>query len=396
MSINLLKIIEQTNSVMEKLNVFHDRTIIPVLGCTGNGKSSFINFIQGWNFTLDTSDFFPKLIRCHKTSIKNTSPIIGDELTSCTLVPEIFSISDKFKNYFLLDTSGLNDSRGLEEDIFNSIYTNLAIKSSKKIKHIFYVIEESGIYVERSKNLKLMKDVLQRFIPENYLSSLTIVVTKGNKSSESIMNSLKSFSIIEKNILGEFFVKIIENSKVFKYDPNCDNHRSSLLEIIEHSKEIDSVSIGEIYSDLSFKLLVGKLVSLKNSIDQGYKLLTGYLEKAKITSDIAFEITEFVSRMEKEICNNIIFNEKEFHQRLDHLNNKLSSSQKEFDSLIVEIIKYFEKEFPNLRNIYDFSKEHLDTEGIVKITEIFTSKSKEDKVILTFINQIKALYKIEI
>jgi energy-coupling factor transporter ATP-binding protein EcfA2 len=389
--VNLKVLADLSFKGIQNLDKIEDKVTIPVIGSTGAGKSSFISHMLGLNFSLDESSIIPKLIK-NSNSCSIKSPQIGDDLNSCTLFPDLFQIPLKEKMYFMMDLAGFNDDRGVEEDLFSSIIANFSIKRSNKIKHLFYVIEEEGIFVEKSKNLKHMKEIIQDLIPENHLKNLTIIVTKGKRNSELLKKTFLSFYEKDKVFFGEMYLKMVQNSNIISYNPTSENDRNKIFEIIKNSSEFSPQDLGVVSKKALLNLFNNELMPVNLKINYRKTILSDLVsvcnKAGKMGNEVISELTELgVDSKTGEITNYSNINAESI-KRLDSINTKLANFDIEFNQTLEKVLEYAEKEFPNHKNIYDKNIKPFHDEGIIMITKIFQSKFEEDSIFISFFNLV--------
>lgn len=135
-------VLEQGLTTIEKAR---GKNVVILLGETGGGKSTLMNYLWGCTFLPDGK---------HKVKISPTSPKklitpIGSEKNSCTLTPtcipdfhftvhDFFSESDfeimKDEYVTFVDLPGLNDTRGVEIALANAVVLRQLIAAAKSTR----------------------------------------------------------------------------------------------------------------------------------------------------------------------------------------------------------------------------------------------------------------------
>lgn len=127
---------------------------IIVIGDTGVGKSTIMNFLAGHQLMVRCQGLKPKLVCETQTDIK-----IGHEKYSETSIPTRTII----ENLAFYDCPGFRDNKGEEYEISNSFFVQRLLDIYSKVK-IVLMIDESHISETRADKLpRLTKNLLRSF-----------------------------------------------------------------------------------------------------------------------------------------------------------------------------------------------------------------------------------------
>ena len=222
-----------------RFEVTNRRKIILVIGLTGSGKSSFVNFMTNKNLCL-----------------------VSNKGTSCTKDYKMVELYDKETLYYFVDTPGLDDAAGDKSNI------EAIIKFRNTIPRINAIIFcQSLTEIRFSASTKNLFELMKKLYPDPKLfSHLLIVRTKSDRSSSyfgsnkdkcknTIYDQLKEYSLIgEEKEISEYYI-----------DSEAKDNESALEKerIIDKLEKMDPIFLG-----INVKLLdhVEVYDSLKNKI----------------------------------------------------------------------------------------------------------------------------------
>lgn len=209
----LLLVIEQTS---QETFAVKSKEVVLVLGPTGAGKSTFINYMA------------QRTMRRHsdQLSLEDTviceEPVaaIGHGIESCTSRPKIFPTN--LPELFFCDCPGFFETRGVNIQIANAFGIQAVAKNSQKIKGIVLLVESSSLISERGQDLdntiQFMLDFLGQGCEENDLKSIFVLLSK--VSREKVDAAMATFTrLASRNPL---CANLLEMGNVGAYSPVDD------------------------------------------------------------------------------------------------------------------------------------------------------------------------------
>lgn len=170
-----LSVLEQELiAVEQKIKYMAGREIVLVIGNTGSGKSTLINYLQGRKLEQRASD---ETGTAWLETVDNSmvhSPRIGHGVLSQTDYPEAFECG---KRYLLCDTSGYLDTRSQEKNLCTYLALQIVSRYAEKIKAIIAVIEIPALEAAKGNvGFESLRVINELFTQQNQLSKSTLFV----------------------------------------------------------------------------------------------------------------------------------------------------------------------------------------------------------------------------
>ena len=154
------------------------KTIFPVIGYTGSGKSTLINYMLGYTIVPDFNALGHRVAILDPVPRTKYSVIGQNHLVSETLYPDCFQVDRT--PFFLCDCSGLGENRGKVADFCSLVGTQLMLGSVARIPGLIIVIDSSSLQAGRGeivqKVIFALSEIAER--PADLAPALTFVATK--------------------------------------------------------------------------------------------------------------------------------------------------------------------------------------------------------------------------
>ena len=152
---------------------------IVVLGKTGYGKSTLINFLAGSKLKAVATGFPPQLIIEAEENLGDIKIVSGG--TSGTKAPDKYFDPQTGITYF--DCPGFDDTRGVEQEVANAYYIQQVFQLAKKVK-VVVVCKESEFQDRLNTFTELIKKITQLF-PNitDAAKSMCLVISKASPTS---------------------------------------------------------------------------------------------------------------------------------------------------------------------------------------------------------------------
>ena len=219
------------------------KDIVLFLGYSGAGKSTTVLFLSGLKMVWAKLNHLP-----HITTEKE---IINPSLKQITTSP--FSMSEtkhisvvnlkKYKEIFLCDTPGFDNTNGPEVNIANTIGINLLVTKAKSVRPVILISSKS--IGDRAIGLKGLATIIINMIPNinDHIHSFNYIFTKFSKDNKNEINAI--LEDIRKNLNDDekkesfliFYDDIIRKSvKNIILDPVNDSPDKIIDQLISQGK----------------------------------------------------------------------------------------------------------------------------------------------------------------
>ena len=159
-----------------------------MLGLTGSGKSTLINYLLGAKSKIKV---VKKKGEFHMTNDDEVNfPVIGNGLSSCTDIPSSYAGLRGDVDY--IDPAGFMDTKGDLQEIINGYANARMFKRGTRTK-IVLTIEISTLLSGRGGNLPAIAKRLLDLFPRDYttlINSIMIMVSKANPEDYTVEDIL--------------------------------------------------------------------------------------------------------------------------------------------------------------------------------------------------------------
>jgi predicted GTPase len=181
---------------LEKANSITGKTAVILIGNTGAGKSTFVNYVLGCEMIKKTSEEMDEIgveVLCDVVVVKSRSEggcydevtAIGHNKKSTTFMPQLKQDSNNPKMVYC-DCPGFSDNRGAEIRIVNAVTIKQILKAADGVK-VIILINYNSLLADRARGLSdLLKICTKLFGNSENLElardSILLGVTQAPKS----------------------------------------------------------------------------------------------------------------------------------------------------------------------------------------------------------------------
>ena len=269
---------------------FSDPYKILLIGETGSGKTSFLNFLCNSKFVQQVrlEDALDKFRRFNNIKLENpNSGPMESKTSGATLYPSV-QLSSSL-TVTLIDTPGFGDSRGMDEDKKHSQKIVNALKEAEFVNCICLVI--NGSMSRMNATLKYVLTEVTAILPREVLNNVIVVFT--NIADPLDLN-------FKPSSLSKYLGKEIESNRIFLINnPYCRVEKAK-----ERQGTIDSEMIARSLKK-SFDEAREMLTSMCSAIEQFKKVhthhfVTLYETKLKIDGEVTDLLMEYQNQKEVE------------------------------------------------------------------------------------------------
>lgn len=227
----------ECNTAMEELS---KKTVIPFFGLSGAGKSTTINAFIGHKMERISDEFGDPIIQIAQKSPGFPVAGIGHSTKSETTLPKIF-MGQPGSGLSFLDCPGFNDSRGIEQDMFNILVVRSFLDASQGVPAIICVLEHDSFKGNRGQGfldtVKLFDNVLELGTHSSNIFWLCNKAPEKETKEILIKRIEKQKRDNSKNkITNNLLTKVLEHPEnIFLIDPanekSCQNVLNSLQKL---------------------------------------------------------------------------------------------------------------------------------------------------------------------
>ena len=199
-----------------------EKSVLIVIGNTGAGKSTFVNYVHGCPMESFKTEKGKKAIRV-KLDSDELMPI-GHNNQSMTFIPGI----ESDESFTYMDCPGFMDNRGAEINIANAVNIKQAIHKAESVV-VAVILNYHTLLSERGKGLRDLAAILQDMFGNgerlaNYTSAIALGVSRvPPRDEDGDMNSLELVEQSLQDLSGlstsEADVVRALRSRVFMFDP---------------------------------------------------------------------------------------------------------------------------------------------------------------------------------
>ncbi|KAL4512825.1 hypothetical protein ABPG72_017510 [Tetrahymena utriculariae] len=307
------KPLEMLTQIEEKSVEFcfaKDKNAILVLGSTGSGKSTTINFLMGKKMVQKLRSFNRYIdgigqmeveeerITTEENEDDGNEFKIGFKKESQTLVLKAKQLVNS--DFFICDTPGFKDSRGFEVELSNSICLFNFIKQCKSICPIL-TINYNDLKSVRGGSFKDVIAPFSKFIATTSMDKILYVYTHVPESINikrllneiiEIKESLEQNSSPELKVLFSSQLKSFKNKKAFILNP-IEDDSTKYLKIIQDLYETDQF-INDPQNEFNINLSEDTLTKLKLYSEDVLQYVTKHTQQGFFIEKLLDVLNQYV------------------------------------------------------------------------------------------------------
>uniref|UniRef100_A0A0G4HP53 G domain-containing protein n=1 Tax=Chromera velia CCMP2878 TaxID=1169474 RepID=A0A0G4HP53_9ALVE len=174
----------------EKAKNAQDAELVVVIGCTGAGKSSAVNYLAGCKMRMGAAKDLLKdsegdedyVVVVAAESCRAEVAPIGHSGKSQTFFPEISSWELAGGSFCFCDCPGFDDNRGAEINIANAVNVYQTLKNSLSVR-LLVLLECAALHVEKGAGVRKSASTIEQFMGghgnmEKHKKSIAVAITK--------------------------------------------------------------------------------------------------------------------------------------------------------------------------------------------------------------------------
>lgn len=190
----------------------HKRNAIVVIGHTGSGKSTIVNYMTDIDLEKGVKTLEGFNLKISSGQENRDTAKIGDTDESETLYPQLYTGLSRELTY--CDCPGFEDNRNNEEKICADIGTRIAVKSLN-VKALIVVISRAEFTAGRGGYFRKILDLLSKFLddPQKSVGSILFLVSKcPSKDRDLVLKTIESQMQLAKKTIEEIDERSERNS----------------------------------------------------------------------------------------------------------------------------------------------------------------------------------------
>ena len=199
-------------------------SLVMVMGNTGAGKSTLINYVSGCKM-IEIDNGFRKEIHVDATGGKPPVVSIGHDGKSATFLPHIYKLPDT--NLVLVDNPGFLDNRGSEVNIANAVNVVSLMSKARSVSFLL-CIEFTSLTTQRGASLRDLSAAIVQMFPSEVINNDKSFVLCVSKTPPDC-----NFDALKKELGAQLseFTKLPRNiaDNMFIYNPTLETRTRNML-----------------------------------------------------------------------------------------------------------------------------------------------------------------------
>ncbi len=192
---NIERIIGLMGPIFEVAKTAKGKPIVYVMGITGDGKSTLLNYLQGTNYEkiYERSEKKPKYAAGSKPEVCKVGTSMGD---SETLFPQLVEVENNNGALLYCDLPGLEETRSKAAKISGAYAPMILNEQTEAVKGIVWVVNNNQFNTTKAEKIKgMLSNLLKisRNNPKLIANAITIVITRGKKrlTKDDVINNFE-------------------------------------------------------------------------------------------------------------------------------------------------------------------------------------------------------------
>ncbi len=357
----------------EKINSVSEKEMILVLGNTGAGKSTTINYQLG--IRMKKLNLAGEEVAEPEDKAQELAEIGHDIEESKTLYPQIHE-SDKSKFHYC-DCAGFLENRGREEEVLVSVGIRLAVYLAKKITAALVVIDYNTITTDRGAGLIKLGRLISKIFkdPLKLSESVMFVITNKNGANrEDIVSKINGIiRVRQKKSKG-----LLESLTSLNFSSDQSEKTKKKLE-----KDKEVLKVLNLISANNYERMV--VINVFDNFESKAEI-ENILENLKPIGRDEFKLGDHDNDVIifREVLSWITWNNSFLLRKPAYLNNQIKSN---IDSIrrLEETKKSFKKQLDLLekkdfKDVDDIKKEQQSWKEVIEKNNMLIDKLKGSKI----------------
>ncbi len=288
-----------------------NRDVVLVLGETGVGKSTLLNYLNGAQYELAGTPRFD--LHTHLMSGQEVARVGHNPAVSETLYPQVLRIN----SLDMADLSGFNGVREPVVELAGTLSSHLLSKLVHGVKGILFVIDIDSLLVAKGGNFRNTIHALNRILQGNFNSKTArsvhfaitklppgltvnqVLETKIRPLQEQLLRDMQQGGVNEEDIALSHTIELMLNSPERIFLPNvCDDgaSRDKLVAALKGSPMLASQDLNLLQMDRHQETFLSMMTFLASEHSGRYEKI-----KASIPTQLQ-QKTDLLTQKEQDIA----------------------------------------------------------------------------------------------
>jgi len=273
-----------------KIESAKDKAIILLIGNTGAGKSTTVNYLL--KCRLKKVRRFLGEISAVAEENEKVYAEMGHGVDSETFYPATYvstELVDNKKEFAYCDCPGFMENRGLEEKICVTINTQIAVRLAKSIQSLLVIIDMKSFTTDRGDSLRKLSETLGLLLkdPANVAKSMLFIITKSTDVHlDEVISVIDAFIVSDGNKLK----KLQEQENADDSEIKAIKRKLEILSLMKNNEK--NIILIDIFDQgRSRDIIEDKLASF-NPISKAEFNFTEYQDTQVKFNEVIFKIAQ--------------------------------------------------------------------------------------------------------